>query len=75
MVITAEPDAASRASAAEDGDGAGRAKLYTLPASPAWMAWFDRLCRFNREPRSVGADKALALYARHTGFPEPPPPR
>ena len=52
-----------------------RQTVLNIKGRVAWKEWLDRLARHNRVTVSTAIDHALAMYAKATGFEEPPPER
>lgn len=46
-----------------------------LRGTPEYKAWAERLAEHDRTTVADSTDRALALYAKHIGFTEPPPRR
>jgi hypothetical protein len=52
-----------------------RQTILNIKGRLAWKEWLERLAKHNRETTSAAVDHALAMYAKATGFTEPPPER
>ena len=52
-----------------------RSTVLNIKGRVAWKDWLERLAKHNRETTSAAVDHALAVYAKQTGFAEPPPER